>query len=253
MRFLRLPHVLAMALAAVAVAQPAAALPPSADAEPVRVELVDDAELAGLTGKFIGANMLVGVRVDLVSTLSTPQGGSATAAGSLYIRRSGNGFIVAVDSHASAGAGEGEAPTTAYIAIGGERVTVNGIGQVAQIAGDGNRMSNLAVVRFVDGLGAPTGFNGQLGQQAEAGGLTARVSFAGGGVQLGLTGPGATIGQQALTGGAGGVMQVGRIAGDGMVASNALHMQMLATAMPSLSLQQLGIQQALAAVTGLRR
>lgn len=253
MSLIRLPHVLVMALAAVAVAHPAAALPPSTAPEPVRVELVGDAELAGLTGKFIGSNMLVGVRVDLVSTLATPQGGRATAAGSLYIRRSGNGFIVAVDSHAGATAGEGEAPAITGIATGGERVTVNGIGQITQIAGDGNRMSNLAVVRFVDSMDRPSGFNGQTGQQAEAGGLTARVSFTGGGVQLGLTAPGATIGQQALTGGAGGVMQVGRIAGDGMVASNALHMQVLATAMPSLSLQQLGVQQALAAITGLRR
>jgi len=249
----RLPHALVMALVAVAAAGPAAALPPPPAVEPVRVQLVDDAELAGLTGKFLGANMLVGVRVDLVSTLANAQGGTATAAGSLYVRRSGGGYVVAVDSRVQAGAGEGDAPTTTHVAVGGDRIGVNGIGQVVQIAGDGNRMTNLAVIGVVDTLAAPTGFNGEAGGLAEAGGLTARVSFSGGGIQLALTAPGATIGQQALTGGAGGVMQTGRIAGDGIVASNTLQMQMLATTMPTLSVQQLGIQHALAAITGLRR
>src|SRR5689334_24943983 len=96
-----LPLVLFMALTAVA-AFPASALPPSsADAlwlAPVNAEPVDDAVLAQAQGKYFGADMLVGVRIDLVTQVATAGGGNAAAIGALYIRRSGSGFIVQVDS-----------------------------------------------------------------------------------------------------------------------------------------------------------
>ncbi len=252
-----LPLAFFMVLVAAASA-PALALPPSsqpaADVPPVRVQLVDDATLAGMTGKFFGADMLVGVRIDLVSTLSTAQGATATATGSLYVRRVGNGFDVRVDSQADATAGATDAPQGGgALAIGGDGIHVDGIGQVTQIAGDGNRMGNLAVVQLGSAPGAPSGFNGQMGAQAEAGGLTARVSFVGGGVQLGLVAPGATIRQEVTPGASTRVLQTGRIAGDGFTGSNALHLQMMTTALPTSSMQQLGIQQALSALSGLRR
>lgn len=250
----RLPLVF-MALVAAAAATPASALPPSTAAElpPVRVELVDDATLASMTGKYYGADMLTGVRIDLVSTLSTGQGGSATATGSLWVRRTDSGFEVHIDSHAAAT--EGGAPTAATqnVATGGENLGVQGIGQVTQIAGDGNRMGNLAVIRIGGDAGTPAGFNGQASAQAGAGDLVARVSFVGGGVQLGLGATGATIRQDVMPGEAGRVMQLGQIAGNGFTASNSLQLQMMTAAMPTLSMQQLGIQQALAAISGLRR
>jgi hypothetical protein len=71
-------------------------------------------------------------------------------------------------------------------------------------------------------------------------------------VQLGLVAPGATIRQEVTPGASGRIMQVGQIAGDGVTASNALQLQMMTAAMPVSSMQQLGIQQALSAVSGLR-
>lgn len=250
-----LPLVLFMAFVAAANASPALALPPSSDTPPpVRVEIVDDRELAGLTGKFYGADMLVGVRIDLVSHIATAQGGTATAAGSMYVQRNASGgFDVVIDSRADAVANTSDAPATSNVAIGGQNLHVDGIGQVVQIAGDGNRMTNVAIVRLDGAPAAPAGFNGQPGAQADAGGLHAQVSFTGGGVQLGLVAPGATIGQQVMPGGAGQVMQLGQIAGDGFTASNTLQLQMATSAIPTMSLQQLGIQQALSAVSGLRR
>lgn len=249
----RLPHVMFMALVAAAAAAPASALPPSSPPPPVAVEVVDDATLAGMTGKFYGADMLVGVRIDLVSNLASAQGGSATAAGSLYIRRTDSGFEVQVDSRAGAAAGTGTAPVTGNVATGGENLQVQGIGQISQIAGDGNRMGNLAVISIGTDPAAPSGFNGRTGAEAGAGDLTARVSFSGGGVQLGLTATGATIRQEVMPGDTGHVLQLGQIAGNGFTANNSLHLQMMTSAMPTLSMQQLGIQQALAAVSGLRR
>lgn len=247
-----LPHAFLMALVAAASAQPAFALPPSSPT-PVRVELVDDATLDGMTGKFYGADMLVGVRINLVSTLATTQGGSAVATGSLYVQRNASGgYDVMLDSHASATDGSSPVPATANVASGGDQVHVNGIGQVTQIAGDGNRMANIALIQLGSTPGAPTGFNGQEGAQATAGLMQAQVSFTGGGIQLGLVAPGANIGQQVLPGATNQVLQTGRIAGDGFTASNTLQLQLMSSAMPAASLQQLGIQQALAAVSGLR-
>lgn len=252
-----LPPVLLMGLVAVAVAGPAAALPPFDGAVPTTA--VDDAELADVRGRYLGSTMLVGVRVDLVSTLSTPQGGQASAAGSLYVRRTGTGFEVLVDSRADARMPEPDpslaasTPPPGRVAIGGDALGVQGIGQVTQIAGDGNRMSNIALIRIGGAGSRPDDFNGTMGTRAAAGDLVAQVDFRQGGVRLDLTAPNASIGQHALLEGGGGVMQVGRIAGDGMVASNTLNLQLMAATMPTLSMQQLGIQQALQATSGLRR
>lgn len=248
----RLPLVV-MALVAAAGAARAFALPPSSDARPLTVEVVDDATLASMTGRFYGADMLTGVRIDLVSNLATAQGGRATAAGSLYVRRTATGFEVHIDSRAGASAGEGGAAPTGHVATGGERLGVHGIGQVAQIAGDGNRMGNIAVIRIGADPAAPSDFNGRSSAQAGAGDLTAQISFVGGGVRLGLGATGATIRQEVVPGDAGRVMQLGQIAGNGFTANNSMHLQMMTTAMPTLSMQQLGIQQALAAISGLRR
>lgn len=255
MKIRLLPHAVFMAFAAVAGAGPALALPPSstpAPAAPLRVDLVDDATLGQLTGKYNGADMLVGVRIDLVSTLATAQGGTANAVGSLYVQRTDTGFDVQVDTHANAAAGSSDAPASNNIAIGGEQVHVDGIGQITQIAGDGNRMGNLTVVQLGSNPAAPSGFNGAASAQAADGGLQAQISFVGGGVQLGLVAPGATIGQQVTPGASGRITQIGQIAGDGFTASNALHLQMMTTAMPTSAVQQLGIQQALSAMSGLR-
>jgi hypothetical protein len=247
-----LPRGFLVGLVAAASAGPALALPPSS-LQPVHVEVVDDATLDGQTGKFYGADMLVGVRIQLVSTLTTAQGASASATGTLFVQRNASGgFDVQVDSQALANAGGSAAPGSANVAAGGEQIHVDGIGQVTQIAGDGNRMANIALVQLGTAPSSPSGFNGQAGADASAGGLTAHVSFNGGGVQLGLVAPGATIRQEVTPGASGRIMQVGQIAGDGVTASNALQLQMMTAAMPVSSMQQLGIQQALSAVSGLR-
>lgn len=219
----------------------------------VPVELVDDATLGRITGKFYGADMLTGVRIDLVSTLSNGQGGTAMAGGSLHVRRTATGFEVSIDSRADASAGTTPMVGTGHTATGAEGLQVQGIGQITQIAGDGNRMGNLAIIRVGSDPAAPAGFNGQTQAQASSGDLTARVTFTDGGVQLGLTGIGATIRQDVTPGQSGNIVQMGQIAGNGFTAQNTLQLQMMTTAMPTLSMQHLGIQQVLAAISGLRR
>lgn len=247
-----LPRALFMALVAVAAVPPAAAALP-----PVRVEVVDDATLGTLNGRFFGANLLVGLRIDLVSSLSTSQGGNANATGSLYVARVGDGFDVRVDSRSSAMEGDTALADGSphASATGAERLQVDGIGQVSQIAGDGNRMTNLTTLSFVPAGSIGAGqFNGLAGSSAGAGGMTAHVTFLDGGLQLALTAPGAALTQQVhITGANGQVLQAGRIAGDGMVGFNQLQLQLMTSPMSNAELRQLGVQQALAGLGGLGR
>lgn len=249
-----LPRALFMALVAVAVAPPAAAALP-----PIRVEVVDDATLGTLNGKFFGANLLVGLRIDLVSSLSTPQNGSASATGSLYVTRIGNGFDVQVDSRSNATAGAAPAAANPLAsATGAESLQIDGIGQVSQIAGDGNRMTNLTTISFLPasaaGPAATAQFNGQTHSSASAGAMTAHVTFLDGGLQLALSGAGAALAQQLHTTGASGhVLQTGQIAGDGMVGFNQMQLQLTTSPMSTQEVHRLGVEQALAGLSGLGR
>lgn len=242
----RLPPTLFSALLAAAAAlQPAAALPPL-KAHAVTAHVVDDATLATISGKYFGAQMLVGLRVDLVSSLNTPQHGTAFASGSLLVERRGGGYEVQVDARSGADAGNATIAAGAAVAnaSGAESVQMRGIGQIAQIAGDGNRLGNLTSIGFVDRADA-SGFNGQSHSQASAGAMSARVTFLDGGARIAVDGPGASLQQRLDPGASGGIAQLGRIAGNGVDASNRMQLQIVTSAItPELS-RQLGLQQAL--------
>lgn len=234
--------------ATAAAAQPAAALPP------LRAQLVDDATLATLSGRYYDAQMLVGLRVDLISSVATPQQGAAAASGSLLVLREGNGFSVRSDARSSA-AGGGDASASAW-ASGAESVRMQGIGQIAQIAGDGNRLSNLAAIGFVDPDRAnrdAAGFNGQTRSDSAAGAMHAQVTFLDGGVQVGVQASGVSLQQRVDAGGLGGIAQSGRIAGDGVVAGNRLQLQIVSAAMTPQMSRELGLQQALEGLRALPR
>lgn len=249
-----LPRALFTALVAgAAAAQPAVALPP------LRAELVDELTLSQVSGKYFGANMLVGLRIDVTSTLHTAQQGGASASGTLSIRRVGSGYEVRVDSRSAASAGGTGATVGASngSATGADALQVNGIGQISQIAGDGNRMANVTTIRFLSdaaGGASPDTFNGQTSSSAVAGPMSAQVNFLDGGVDLRLSGPGTTLSQQFRSGGGSGqILQMGQIAGDGVVGSNQLQLQVLTSAMTTRVQHQLGIQQALAGLGALGR
>jgi hypothetical protein len=245
-----LPRALFTALVAgAAAAQSAAALPP------VRVEVVDDTALAGINGRYHGANMLVGLRIDVVSSVHAPGQAQAQASGSLLVRRTGSGYDVAVDTRAQAEAGTGT-PLATGIASGGESLQVAGIGQITQIAGNGNSLSNLTTIRFVSDVGAANGFNGAASSAASSGAVSAQIEFGNGGMRLDLQVPGALLGQHVDTNAAhaaGGLMQIGQLTGNGILAHNQLHLQIATELMPSLWQQQFGVQQALSGLQGLSR
>jgi hypothetical protein len=233
----------------------AAAAPPAAALPPVRAEVVDDATLAGISGRYYGANMLVGLRIDVVSTLHTAQQGTAQASGTVVIRRNGSGFDVSVGTQAQTAAGGDAAPATGT-ATGGQHLPVSGIGQITQIAGDGNLLANLASIRFVSDLPDDGDLNGLTSSASSVGPMTAQITFSDGGMRLDLTGPGSLLGQQFQQGGNGvdgRILQIGQLTGNGITGHNQLHLQLMTQLMPALYQQQLGVQQALAGLRGLSR
>lgn len=246
-----LPRAL-FAILVAALAAPAAALPPST---PMRPEPVDDATLAQVSGKYYGANMLVGLRVDLVSSLQSAAG-TSTARGTLSMQRVNGQFVVQVDTHANAHA-SGDATTSApaHTARGGETVRTDGIAQVAQVAGDGNSLLNLTTISFVPATTPLENANGRSDSAARDGAVTARITFTDGGASVALGAPGANLAQQF--GGSGGndgrIAQLGQLAGNGFSASNQLHLQLTTQAMSPQMLQQLGVLQALSGLNQLNR
>lgn len=243
------PLVLFTAL--VAAAAPAiAGAPPPSGLKPARAEVVDSDTLAQVRGKFYGADMLVGLRIELVSNWKTA-GGTLGASGTLQIQRNGSGgYDVQIDSRSNAqatGAAGSLAPNAS--ATGGDQVAVNGIGQVAQIAGDGNKFSNLTKISFTPASQAGGSFNGQSSSSASSGDMTARISFGESGIDLGLR---SAIGQmsQAMNGGA---MQISRIAGNDQIGSNMMQMQVLTERMSEQMQRMAGIEQALAGLQQIPR
>ncbi|WP_152597847.1 hypothetical protein [Novilysobacter arseniciresistens] len=223
---------------------------------PLHAELVDDATLSQVSGKFFGANMLVGLRIDLVSTMHSAQGGTAYASGSMQVVPDGNGgYLVQVHTDSGAGAGNGAALADGRVASGGEQLQVNGIGQVAQIAGDGNRLGNLTAISFTDATSAGGSFNGQASSASAAGAMSASISFDPAvGASLSITGPGSLLAQQIGSDAAGGsIRQLGQIAADNVTAQNQLRLQLFTAAMPDSWQQHLGIKQALAGMDGVGR
>ncbi len=251
----QLPLALFVALVVAAVPVKAgAALPPSSIGEVVQggahADSVDDATLAGMTGRYLGNDMLVGLRVELVSTWRAADGRQASATGTLQVERTDSGFQVHIDSRSSAsGGGAGVAGNA--VASGAERLDVRGIGQVVQIAGDGNRMANLASITVSPQSAAGGDFNGAAGSHSRSGDVTAVVSFTGGGMQVGVNGPGAHVGQALDLGQ--GLQQSVRVAGDGQAGGNAMQLQLLTRTLPISGAQMMGIRQALAGLQALPR
>lgn len=220
----------------------------------VRVEVVDEDTLSRISGKFYGADMLVGLRIELLSNWRTAEG-QLSAAGTLQIQRnSSGGFDVQVDTRSDAqadgGAGTGLANASA---VGAEQVSVNGVGQVVQIAGDGNRFANLTTISFAPHADASGDFNGQTASTTSNGSMIASVSFEGGGARLGLSAPSGMLSQSVVSGADGGVMQAARIAGQDQIGSNTMQLQLQTSAMPALQQQQMGVYEAMAGLRQLSR
>ncbi|MGG1944333.1 peptidase C39 [Trinickia sp. NRRL B-1857] len=159
-------------------------------------------------------------------------------------------------SPTTAVAGNGANPQAS--ATGGQNVSVSGVSQVTQVAGNGNTSSNSAVIDFngssssTNGAGAPNGMPSVNTASASAtsasGHVKADVTFASGGVALTLQTP-AGVATQTITPagiqGGGSIAQLVQVAGNAQAVVNQLQLSVQTQAMPGALLRQLGVLDAL--------
>lgn len=227
--------------------------PLQAGQPPVRAELLGDDVLDRQRGRYLGFDMIVGMRIEAHSSWQTGSGGGLQASGAIWLRQlPDGGYALYQGATASAGEGAAGGSGTGW-AVGGEHLAVGGIGQVTQAAGDGNRVENLLVIGFDDAGGGATAFNGQSSASAGSGGHRAEVSVSPGGFLIGLHAPEGQVSQTLSTGAGGSLMQLVQVSGNGHVASNHMQIFLQTATMPAALQQQLSIQQAMESLRGIGR
>lgn len=250
-----------------------------------RWQAVGDDVLSHQTGKAPGAEMVSGLVLDLMSQWQMPNGGSATAHGKLTVTANADNTLsaqVSTSAQASDGVGHGNhygndrgnaaAATTATAtstataganpqasATGGQNVTVNGVSQVTQVAGNGNTGVNSAVIDFTGSSPTTIAAGGAAGTSASAtsasGNVKAGVTFGNGGVALTLQTPAGiatqTISPATVRGG-GSIAQLVQVAGNAQAVVNQLQLSVQTQAMSGALLRQLGVLQAMRSAALLR-
>lgn len=259
----------------------------------VRWLAVDDDVLSRQTGKGPGAETVSGVVVSLMSQWQMPGGGSASASGKLTISTNADNSLsaqVSTSAQASDGAGHGNhygndhgngthgvgtaanaSPVVTASAgsganpqasaTGGQNVSINGVSQVTQVAGDGNTSSNSAVIDFSGSssttLAASGGGGGatttsttspNASATSASGNVRASVTFGNGGVALTLQTPSGLASQTispATVQGSGSIAQSVQVAGNAQAVVNQLQLSVQTQAMSGAQLRQLGVLQAM--------
>lgn len=236
----------------------ALALPFASNAQTatLHIQPVGDDVLAQQTGKYANASMISGFVLNLLSEWQLPNGALAVAQGSLSVaNNAANQLSAQVSTLAKVLNGNGSyssGATPNAIAAGGQTISVNGISQVTQVAGNYNGGTNTATIDFDSG--APTNLlpGGTSNPTAYAsnltGTITAGISFSNNGIALALQTP-AGLATQTITPSAaqqaGAIAQLLQIAGNRQLVTNQLQLQLQTTQMSTATIRQLGVLQAL--------
>lgn len=236
----------------------------TADRQTLQWQHVDDDVLAAQTGKYAGAEMISGFVLNLLSSWQLPNGAAALAQGTLSVARNAAGQVAAqvqtaahvvdpgrgtraADNGASPGASANASVT------GGQNVSVNGVSQITQVAGNGNVGTNSTQIDYsnnasqfanvVGGSASPTA------SAANANGtMTAGIAFANGGVTVALQTPAGLATQRIVPGNAqqaGTIAQLLQVAGNSQQVANRLQLVLQTQQMSGATLRQIGVLQAL--------
>jgi hypothetical protein len=228
--------------------------------ETIRWQPVSDDVLAGQTGKFANGQMISGFVLNLLSQWNLPNGGSAIAQGSLaVVQNAANQMSATVNStaHVVNGNGRNSGADPSAQVSGGQRIAINGVSQVTQVAGNSNIGMNAAQIDFTGNALASAGGNGATSASASNanGTIRAGITFGNGGVSVALQTPAGIATQTIAPGGgqAGSIAQMLQIAGNNQQVANQLQLQLQTAQMSSASLRQAGMLQALQNAVNARR
>ena len=228
--------------------------------ETIRWQPVSDDVLAGQTGKFANGQMISGFVLNLLSQWNLPNGGSAIAQGSLAVaQNAANQMSATVNStaHVVNGNGRNSGADPSAQVSGGQRIAINGVSQVTQVAGNSNIGMNAAQIDFTGNALPSAGGNGATSASASNanGTIRAGITFGNGGMNVTLQTPAGMATQTIAPGGgrAGSVAQMLQIAGNNQQVANQLQLQLQTAQMSSASLRQAGVLQALQNAINARR
>ncbi|WP_454727541.1 MULTISPECIES: hypothetical protein [Cupriavidus] len=221
---------------------------------PALAELVPDDELAGVRGKYLGASLVSGFMVEMVSRW---QNDSAVATATAR--------VAAANLAAGAAAAQASASLSARVqSLGGGTVQGNGgvassavqaagVGQVTQIAGDGNSVRNVSTIATQTApiTAQAAGGNGTAPQVAQANGMTATATAGpGGGISVAIQSAAGSAIQNAQ---GGGLMQTARVTGDAQQVLNLTRITLQVQQLTNRQLTQTSMRDALAAIASMRR
>jgi hypothetical protein len=220
---------------------------------------VDDDVLAHQTGKYAGATMISGFVLNVLSQWKMPNGATAIAQGALTVAQNMQNEITAkvntmvkVTEDRVAAQHNNGASQTAH-ATGGQGVSVNGVSQVTQVAGDGNVGVNAAQIDFNNNAAQVANIAGGTNAPSasasnSSGTVKAGISFGSGGVTVALQTPAGLATQTIAPNNAqqaGSIAQLLQIAGNNQQVANQLQLHLQTQQMSPLMQQQLGVLQAL--------
>ncbi len=248
--------------AAPADAPPAAHAAGGAGPQAVRVELVGDDVLAHQTGKYAGSQMISGFVLNLLSQWQLPNGASALAQGSLTVAQNAANQLSAsvqtsarvTDAGNTTAANSGANPNA--LASGGQAISVNGVSQITQVAGNGNVGSNAAQIDFNNNAAQlaqlaniAAGTAGSTANAANANGtVKAGIAFGNNGVTVSLQTPAGIATQTIVPSGAqqaGAIAQLLQVAGNNQQVANQLQLSLQTQQMSAAMIRQSGLLQAL--------
>ncbi|MBB2930031.1 peptidase C39 [Paraburkholderia silvatlantica] len=253
----------ALAAEGIGLPQPMPAFLSNADAQAqgIRCEAVGDDVLAHQTGKYAGSDMISGFVLNLLSQWQLPNGATAVAQGALAVaQNAANQVSAQVKTYANVidptqggttGANSGANPNAT--ATGGQSVSVNGVSQITQVAGNGNTGANAATLSYDNNapqLANLPGAANQPGASASnaTGSIRAGISFGSHGVNVTLQTPAGIATQNIVPGNAqqaGAIAQLLQVAGNNQQVANQLQLSLQTQQMTSRMIRQTGVLQAL--------
>lgn len=224
---------------------------------PVMVELVNDDELANMRGKYLGQFVVTGFMVDM-ATQWLNRDAIATANARIAATGLDRPGVPDVSIRTSATVNTASNASNGMAESALRNIHIDGLGQISQIAGDGNSMSNITSISMqrepLQNGGGTT--PGSPASQASGGGYTAHASIAGNTLNIGISTPNG-IAEQGVhsrgSGAAGSLMQTAQIVGNQQHVINQMSVQLQIRSPSAAQLGQISMGHALEAVSMLRR
>lgn len=233
---------------------------PAAPQQSIQCQPVDDDVLSHQTGRYAGSDMISGFVLNLISQWQLPNGASAVAQGSLTVTQNAvNQLSAQVQTYTKVNdPGHGtnthnSGANPGAVVTGGQNVTVNGVSQVTQVAGNGNIGTNGTTIDFNNAAPQTANIPNPTSQPSSFasngnGNIQAGIAFANNSINVSVRTPAGIATQSIVPGNAqqaGAIAQLLQVAGNNQQVANQLALSLQTQQMNAAMVRQTGVLQAL--------